>query len=269
MEPIEQLSYILPTLSMTVGHIVPSQLTDPTPCSKFTVEDLLDHLMVGGDMFAAEFRGEEATPNEHDAGLRSRAGRRLPGDDGRPPRRREVARRHGAHDLGPDRRDAGFDHGPFRGVRRVDARLGPRAGDRPALRTAAGRHRRRRRLRSQRPDASRCETATPSRTRPRRRRTPAGSSNSSRSAAARSERQQFSQPNTHPTPKDRSHACFQARHPRQDRRPRRRRPTASRLRCRLGRHRCRVLLARCRHRPGPAARRPRGRHVRRPHTGAT
>lgn len=67
MEPIEQLSYILPTLSMTVGHIVPSQLTDPTPCSKFTVEDLLDHLMVGGDMFAAEFRGEEATPNEHDA----------------------------------------------------------------------------------------------------------------------------------------------------------------------------------------------------------
>ncbi|HUW02740.1 MAG TPA: TIGR03086 family metal-binding protein [Acidimicrobiales bacterium] len=66
MEPIDQLSYILPTVSMTVGHIVPSQLTAATPCSEFRVQDLLDHLMVGGDMFAARFRGEEATPNGHD-----------------------------------------------------------------------------------------------------------------------------------------------------------------------------------------------------------
>ncbi len=67
MEPIEQLSYILPTVSTTVGHIVPSQLTTATPCSAFTVQDLLDHLMVGGDMFAAEFRGEDGSSIEHEA----------------------------------------------------------------------------------------------------------------------------------------------------------------------------------------------------------
>ena len=66
MEPIEQLSHILPAVSTTVGHIVPSQLTGSTPCAEFTVQDLLDHLMVGGEMFAARFRGEEPTPNEHE-----------------------------------------------------------------------------------------------------------------------------------------------------------------------------------------------------------
>jgi uncharacterized protein (TIGR03086 family) len=59
MEPIEQLSHILPTLSATVARIQAGQLNDPTPCDKFTVHDVLDHMIVGGGTFAYLFRGEE------------------------------------------------------------------------------------------------------------------------------------------------------------------------------------------------------------------
>lgn len=60
MEPIEQLSYILPKLSATVDRIQTMQMNDPTPCSEFTVHGVLDHMMVGGGTAAYLFRGEDA-----------------------------------------------------------------------------------------------------------------------------------------------------------------------------------------------------------------
>jgi uncharacterized protein (TIGR03086 family) len=60
MEPIEQLSHILPAVSDLVDRIQPTQLDDPTPCTEFTVHDVLDHMLVLGGAFAYAFRGEEA-----------------------------------------------------------------------------------------------------------------------------------------------------------------------------------------------------------------
>jgi uncharacterized protein (TIGR03086 family) len=59
MEPTEQLSHILPTLCSTVDRIEVSQLNDPTPCSSFTVHDVLNHMIVLGGTFAHMFRGEQ------------------------------------------------------------------------------------------------------------------------------------------------------------------------------------------------------------------
>jgi len=60
MDPIDQLSYILPTVSATVDRIQTMQMNDPTPCSEFTVHDVLNHMMTLGGTFAHWFRGEEA-----------------------------------------------------------------------------------------------------------------------------------------------------------------------------------------------------------------
>jgi uncharacterized protein (TIGR03086 family) len=60
MEPTEQLSYILPTLSAMVDRIQVMQMDDPTPCTEFTVHDVIDHMIVLGGSFAYWFRGEQA-----------------------------------------------------------------------------------------------------------------------------------------------------------------------------------------------------------------
>jgi uncharacterized protein (TIGR03086 family) len=60
MEPTEQLSYILPTLIAMVDRIEPGQLNNSTPCTEFTVHDVIDHMIVLGGSFAHLFRGEEA-----------------------------------------------------------------------------------------------------------------------------------------------------------------------------------------------------------------
>jgi uncharacterized protein (TIGR03086 family) len=60
MEPIEQLSHILPKLKATVDRIQVMQMNDPTPCSEFTVHDVLNHMIVLGGSFSYWFRGEEA-----------------------------------------------------------------------------------------------------------------------------------------------------------------------------------------------------------------
>jgi uncharacterized protein (TIGR03086 family) len=59
MTPIEQLAQIVPTVSDLVDRIEPGQLDDPTPCRRFTVRDVLDHMLVLGGSFAYAFRGEE------------------------------------------------------------------------------------------------------------------------------------------------------------------------------------------------------------------
>ena len=60
MHPIEQLTYILPTVSSVVDRIQVMQMNDPTPCDNFTVHGILDHMMVLGATFTYWFRGEEA-----------------------------------------------------------------------------------------------------------------------------------------------------------------------------------------------------------------
>lgn len=62
MGPIEQLDHILPTLSALVDGIDVAQLADPTPCARFTVHDVLDHMMTLGGAFAAMYRGDAAGP---------------------------------------------------------------------------------------------------------------------------------------------------------------------------------------------------------------
>jgi uncharacterized protein (TIGR03086 family) len=58
MTPTQQLQYIIPALDDVVHHIWYSQLDAPTPCEKFTVHDVIDHMIVGGKTFAPLFRGE-------------------------------------------------------------------------------------------------------------------------------------------------------------------------------------------------------------------
>lgn len=62
MEPIDQLSHILPTVNNLVDRIRPDQLADPTPCAEFTVRGVLDHMLSLGGAFAYAFRGEPAPP---------------------------------------------------------------------------------------------------------------------------------------------------------------------------------------------------------------
>ena len=59
MDPTEQLSVILPTLSDLVDRIDPAQLQNATPCTHFVVRDVLDHMIVLGGSFSHLFRGQE------------------------------------------------------------------------------------------------------------------------------------------------------------------------------------------------------------------
>lgn len=60
MEPVEQLAYILPTLSSVVDRIDHLQLYAKTSDSRSTVHDVLDEMMLVGDACAHWFRGEVA-----------------------------------------------------------------------------------------------------------------------------------------------------------------------------------------------------------------
>lgn len=60
MDPTKQLAHILPAVGEVVEGIRPDQLEAPTPCDRFSVHDVLDHMIVGGETFAHAFRGEDA-----------------------------------------------------------------------------------------------------------------------------------------------------------------------------------------------------------------
>ncbi|MGK2928012.1 MAG: hypothetical protein ACSLFO_00370 [Acidimicrobiales bacterium] len=60
MEPIEQLAYILPTLSSVVDRIDAAQLYRKTSNTSSTVHDVLDEMILVGDACAHWFRGELA-----------------------------------------------------------------------------------------------------------------------------------------------------------------------------------------------------------------
>lgn len=66
--PTEQLATLLPMLTHIVGHIRPDQFDLPTPCSNFTVRDVVDHMIGGAETFAPAFRGTASTLQSTDAG---------------------------------------------------------------------------------------------------------------------------------------------------------------------------------------------------------
>lgn len=61
MTPIEQLSHIIQALTGVVDRMWFGQLEAPTPCERFSVHDVLDHMIVGAGTFAPLFRGEQPT----------------------------------------------------------------------------------------------------------------------------------------------------------------------------------------------------------------
>ena len=52
MDQLETMGKVLRETQRIVDHIEPSQLDDPTPCSEWTVRDLLNHVTGGAEMFA-------------------------------------------------------------------------------------------------------------------------------------------------------------------------------------------------------------------------
>jgi uncharacterized protein (TIGR03086 family) len=73
MEPVEQLSVILPAVSDLVDRIDPADLHEPSPCARFVLRDVLDHMIVLSGSFSYLFRGQEPP------------GAAAPEDDGRVP----------------------------------------------------------------------------------------------------------------------------------------------------------------------------------------
>ena len=60
MDVLRQLDLLGPTLGGVAAGITPDQLDAPTPCARFTVRGVLEHMVSGATVFAAAFRGEEA-----------------------------------------------------------------------------------------------------------------------------------------------------------------------------------------------------------------
>jgi uncharacterized protein (TIGR03086 family) len=56
--PSDQLQYQSSAVQELMDGVKPDQWDNPTPCAKWTVRDLAGHLVGGGTMFAASFRGE-------------------------------------------------------------------------------------------------------------------------------------------------------------------------------------------------------------------
>ncbi|MGH9274944.1 MAG: TIGR03086 family metal-binding protein [Acidimicrobiales bacterium] len=60
MNGVEQLDEVMPLLEKLVAGISPDQLDSPTPCAKFTVTGVLEHMIGGVVHFAPTFRGAPA-----------------------------------------------------------------------------------------------------------------------------------------------------------------------------------------------------------------
>jgi uncharacterized protein (TIGR03086 family) len=52
MDRLATMGKVLSETQRVVDHIEPAQLDEPTPCSEWTVRDLLNHVVGGADMFA-------------------------------------------------------------------------------------------------------------------------------------------------------------------------------------------------------------------------
>ena len=58
MDGVQQLDELMPLLHELVDGISPDQLDGQTPCPKFTVAGVLEHMIGGATAFAPAFRGE-------------------------------------------------------------------------------------------------------------------------------------------------------------------------------------------------------------------
>lgn len=63
MDGAQQLDQIIPMLEDLVDDLHPAQLDNTTPCAKFTVTGVLEHMIGGASMFAPAFRGEAPSPS--------------------------------------------------------------------------------------------------------------------------------------------------------------------------------------------------------------
>lgn len=67
MDVLTQFDELAPLLMGTVTAITPDQLDDATPCEKFSVRGVLEHMVGGATTFTAAFRGEApAEPDTSD-----------------------------------------------------------------------------------------------------------------------------------------------------------------------------------------------------------
>lgn len=57
MDVLDQLDLLGPVLAGVVGGIRADQLDNPTPCAKFTVRGVLEHMIGGATVFAGAFLG--------------------------------------------------------------------------------------------------------------------------------------------------------------------------------------------------------------------
>ena len=58
MQPSAYTDDVVHDLGALIQGTRPEQMSDRTPCAKWTVHDLINHVVGGGHMFAAAFRGE-------------------------------------------------------------------------------------------------------------------------------------------------------------------------------------------------------------------
>jgi uncharacterized protein (TIGR03086 family) len=59
---VQQLEQIAPMLGDIVSHLSAADLGRPTPCAKFAVADVLEHMIAGASAFAPGFRGDGSQP---------------------------------------------------------------------------------------------------------------------------------------------------------------------------------------------------------------
>lgn len=59
MAPSDELRDHIAGLRRLTDGIRPDQMSNPTPCAKWTVRDLCNHFVGGAQMFASAFRGDE------------------------------------------------------------------------------------------------------------------------------------------------------------------------------------------------------------------
>ncbi len=67
MDPLTQFDQLGPVLGGVVANLTPDQLDRPTPCAKYDVRGVLEHMIAGATAFAAAYRGADpAVPDTSD-----------------------------------------------------------------------------------------------------------------------------------------------------------------------------------------------------------
>jgi uncharacterized protein (TIGR03086 family) len=69
MDGADQLSVLIPQIQEVVDGISAVQIEAPTPCARFTVRGVLEHMIGGVTAFAPAFRGDEPSAGDPTDGL--------------------------------------------------------------------------------------------------------------------------------------------------------------------------------------------------------